>query len=70
MLPAKKDEDGADWYDLEKAELVPLCRFSLGVPNLSWKSAGSLTGGGVVSAELMYSSWSSDDADMSGEAEE
>lgn len=70
MLPVKTDEDGADWYDLEKTELVPLFRFALVMPNLSWKSAGSLTGDGVVPAELMSSSRSSDEAEISGEAEE
>ena len=70
MLPAKKEDEGADWYDREKAELVPLFRLVLTVVKLSWKYEGSFMGGGVVSAELISSSCSSDVADISGDAED
>lgn len=51
-LPAGRELDGADWYDLENDELLPLWRFPLPVLMPSSMPYCSLMGGGVVSAEL------------------
>jgi len=57
MLPGTNEFEGADWYDLEKTELSPWYACSLG-------------GGGVVSAELMSSSWSSEEPEAAGDTED
>lgn len=66
----REDDDGADWYDREKLEPLWLCLFDFPIPYPSCPYACSFMGGGVVSVELMSSSWSSEVPEAVGEADD